>query len=770
MYIKSYKLSGMLLMLGLFILSSSSGSANSGASPPKPVSWWNLDRYEVNHVTGRVTGIHDEISRRFHYTRNASGELIRYPTHVRRKAKSAPKITGAFTVEAWVAPQQHAPHWNPVFDQGINMPTQNIDREKRHPGLVGTKFGGIELSRVVDEDPIFLDGFDKDWSDGDNGWSGRWRGYLKAPYTGKVKFTAEADDGVRLKIGDRTVIDGWGRGEDRTGEISMEKGKFYPVVVEYYRDGGDSYLRLFWEWNEGSGSQIPLDAVFHTNKEITLAEKEIDYQPVSPDEKTRLSFGISPEGKPAIKMNLDGSVETFYCEKSIPLETWSHIAVSCNGNETGKFFINGEQAGSFELPSELIPKEGGDLYIGKSHREQGKPYSLKEFTGIVGSTRLYDESISQNTIHTTYQENRTDYERPAEAVEPFRHINVYDEPGRYAGWPANGGMWQWDDEIAVAFEVGWFDEQPDAMDGHAKDDDKSNVDFIARSKDGGETWTYKEYPMLDPPEDSIKPFTGSMEFTHPDFAFKSFGSRFYYSYNRGKTWKGPFQLSVEGVNRKLSARTDYLVEDDTTAYFFFSVEPKGKEDRAFCAYTDDGGQTLQFRGWMTDPSPEPWERWVMPSTIQLSGTHLISALRRKINIRRDGKPDSTRNWIDVYQSADDGRSWKFLSKVAQTGKPNNPYNGNPPSMIRLDDGRLCVTYAVRDMPGRLCARISSDNGKTWGKEIILRQDARNWDIGYTRSVQRPDGQVLTVYYFATPGNRNQFIAATIWDPDVKFAR
>jgi len=74
------------------------------------------------------------------------------------------------------------------------------------------------------------------------------------------------------------------------------------------------------------------------------------------------------------------------------------------------------------------------------------------------------------------------------------------------------------------------------------------------------------------------------------------------------------------------------------------------------------------------------------------------------------------------------------------------------------------------MPGRLCARISTDDGKTWGKELILRQDARNWDLGYPRSVQRSDGKGVTVYYFATPENRNQHIAATIWDPDITFAQ
>jgi len=47
----------------------------------------------------------------------------------------------------------------------------------------------------------------------------------------------------------------------------------------------------------------------------------------------------------------------------------------------------------------------------------------------------------------------------------------------------------------------------------------------------------------------------------------------------------------------------------------------------------------------------------------------------------------------------------------------------------------------------------------------LRQNGGGRDLGYPRSVQRPDGKVVTVYYFwdqKTGPERD--IAATIWDP------
>jgi hypothetical protein len=46
-----------------------------------------------------------------------------------------------------------------------------------------------------------------------------------------------------------------------------------------------------------------------------------------------------------------------------------------------------------------------------------------------------------------------------------------------------------------------------------------------------------------------------------------------------------------------------------------------------------------------------------------------------------------------------------------------------------------------------------------------RADGANWDLGYTRTVQRPDGKIVTIYYFNTTQHEQQHIAATIWDPD-----
>jgi len=144
----------------------------------------------------------------------------------------------------------------------------------------------------------------------------------------------------------------------------------------------------------------------------------------------------------------------------------------------------------------------------------------------------------------------------------------------------------------------------------------------------------------------------------------------------------------------------------------------------------------------------------MPASVRLSESDLLVVVRC-----REGR----RRWQAAYRSRDDGRSWVYLNDpVADLGE------GNPPSLINLSDGRLCLTYGYRAEPYSICAKLSSDGGETWGDELVLRDDGACRDLGYARSVQRPDGKVVTVYYFndAETGPE-RYIAATIWDPPAK---
>ena len=69
-----------------------------------------------------------------------------------------------------------------------------------------------------------------------------------------------------------------------------------------------------------------------------------------------------------------------------------------------------------------------------------------------------------------------------------------------------------------------------------------------------------------------------------------------------------------------------------------------------------------------------------------------------------------------------------------SGDPPKPDTGegNPPSLLKLADGRLCLTYGVRARPYRMQARFSGDQGKTWSEPFVLRDDGAAADVGYPR--------------------------------------
>jgi len=351
-------------------------------------------------------------------------------------------------------------------------------------------------------------------------------------------------------------------------------------------------------------------------------------------------------------------------------------------------------------------------------------------------------------------------------AEGVKNIVVYRESGRYAGWPANHGIWSWGNEIVVGFESGFFHFSETR---HSIDWDRPAQHLLARSTDGGETWSIEHPESLKPPPNALvakvhtesggKQVTdcpGGIDFTNPNFAFTlrledvSAGpSRFYYSYDRAKTWHGPFRLPDFG-QKGIAARTDYLVNGthDVTA-MVTAAKSNGREGRVICVRTKDGGKTWNMLG-LIGPEPEEADLAIMPSSLRLSHNSILTAIRHS-------------GWIELFRSDDDGLNWRSLGRpVANTGV----HSGNPPYLLRLQDGRLAITYGFRSEPYGIRTVVSGDEGRTWSEPIILRQDGGTWDLGYTRSAVRPDGKVVTIYYFNDRKDAERFIGATIWDPAV----
>lgn len=339
-------------------------------------------------------------------------------------------------------------------------------------------------------------------------------------------------------------------------------------------------------------------------------------------------------------------------------------------------------------------------------------------------------------------------------VTAKENVIIYKESGRYGGWPANQGLWQWGDELVLGFTATYY---KDAKNDHRIDRTMPSHRVQSRSLDGGKTWKLEpEQPYADRAnEPEAAPLKEPLDFTAPDFAlmfrFKTLHrgpSWFYTSTDRCRKWQGPFAFSVEGV-KGISTRTDLvpLGPRDCLMVGSCGKESDKKEGRVFCARTTDGGLTWKLQSYV-GKEPPPGGFAIMPSTVRMPGGALLTAIRR-------GRPEYL---IELWRSTDLGKSWSKMSDV--TGN----IGGNPPASVLLPDGRLCVTYGFRREPTGIRARISSDEGKTWTPELILRDDGFDGDLGYPRSIVRPDGRVFTAYYFNGPAPSDRCVEGTFWTP------
>ena len=159
------------------------------------------------------------------------------------------------------------------------IPSDYLRTPDGQPGLAGQYFEGENFetpkSRFVDTK------VDHTWPDPPlaevpaglsslSHFSARWEGTLTAPEEGDYEVGIEGDDGYRLMLNGKTVVEDWNAGAPRyKGAIQhFSKGEIVKVGIEFYQIDGNRVLRLAWrlpsERLAESGSKPALDTAVET--------------------------------------------------------------------------------------------------------------------------------------------------------------------------------------------------------------------------------------------------------------------------------------------------------------------------------------------------------------------------------------------------------------------------------------------------------------------------------------------------------------------------
>jgi hypothetical protein len=179
--------------------------------------------------------------------------VIYYTLDGSTPTQAGQRYAGAFVVSACATLEARAfstgREASPVAVMSFATPLPPSDGT----GLLATYFASPDLNgqSVQRVDPVI----DFGWPDGQpapsigpENFSARWVGELKAPYAADYAISTISDDGIRVWIDGRLVIDNWTDHSPTTdtGHINLEAGRRYSIRIEYFNHADGSACRLMW--------------------------------------------------------------------------------------------------------------------------------------------------------------------------------------------------------------------------------------------------------------------------------------------------------------------------------------------------------------------------------------------------------------------------------------------------------------------------------------------------------------------------------------------
>jgi hypothetical protein len=160
-------------------------------------------------------------------------------------------------------------------------------QEELKPGLIGEYFSFAqaieEFPTVAAEKAPNLRRIDKELAfestegkfagtDFEDQFFVRWTGVLRVPTAGKYTIYAESDDGSRVFVESKLVVDNGGLHvmEEKSGEMELKAGD-HELRVEFFENTGGAGFKLSWEVKGMDNKKIiPASAFFHKK------DKELD--------------------------------------------------------------------------------------------------------------------------------------------------------------------------------------------------------------------------------------------------------------------------------------------------------------------------------------------------------------------------------------------------------------------------------------------------------------------------------------------------------------
>ncbi len=304
-------------------------------------------------------------------------------------------------IRSRVSPKTRVVHAKGCMLAGVlpAVPTQFLTPERGETGAHGLR-GEYFDNKTLTGPPAFVrvdPNIDFDWNISSPGdgvqadfFSVRWTGRLAVPETRVYELTVTTEDGVRLWIDGKLLVDSWvnrGRTTDRTS-VRLEAGPPHDLKVEYYQNRGTASASLGWDFTPG-GSDALLESALKAAREcaagvvvVGLDEGEgRDRSSLDlPAAEERLILAVAEAGKPLVVVLVNGS--------AITMARWvGHVGgiveAWYGGEEGGNALAEvlfGQTNPSGRLPI-TFPRSVGQAPLSYDVRPSGRGYDYVDLPG-----------------------------------------------------------------------------------------------------------------------------------------------------------------------------------------------------------------------------------------------------------------------------------------------------------------------------------------------------------------------------------------------------
>ena len=268
-------------------------------------------------------------------------------------------------------------------------------------------------------------------------YSVRWTGKLKSPKTGIYQIGIKGNDGYRLFLNNKLIIDNWHKQSSRTitKDYYFEKNKEYDIKIEFYENVGSAWFKLIWNIENEESHQYKIDEAIDLVNNSELAVLVVGIEEGEGHDRAYLNLPghqeemieqIAAIGKPLAIVLVGGS--------AITMNKWidkvpAIIDIWYPGDEGGNALADvlfGDYNPAGRLPI-TFPVFEGQLPLYYNHKPTGRN---DDYMNITGKPLFpFGYGLSYTTFeysNLSIKQNERMYNPKTEAIFTISNTGNYD--------------------------------------------------------------------------------------------------------------------------------------------------------------------------------------------------------------------------------------------------------------------------------------------------------------------------------------------------------